>query len=126
MTRQAKRPAASRYVRLRGYKTYPLLSRDYRIIPAFDDSLAGIDIRSGDLLVLAKSASSPQGGLAIVRTPDGYLMRFYFREGERVRLESANPDYPTRRYKADEVSVFGRVLTEENSQNPRRKHAKTS
>ena len=99
------------YVRLRS------AHRDYITTQIGDDALIELDIQRGDLLLVEKTSQVIKGELAMVKTRDGTLVRFYFPEPNGwVRLEPCNPDYSTRWYTASEVSLFGRVVKLERSQ----------
>ncbi|MBP5786389.1 MAG: translesion error-prone DNA polymerase V autoproteolytic subunit [Kiritimatiellae bacterium] len=86
------RPAATYFVRAAG------------------DSMEGMGIRSGDLLVVDRSLE-PWDGAVVIACVDGEFTVKTFRKGRGgVRLEAANPAYkPIRFREGMELRVFGVV-----------------
>ena len=87
-----KRPAATYFVRVEG------------------DSMVGAGIRDGDLLVVDR-ALEPADGSVIIACVDGEFTVKTLRRGRNgVRLEAANPAFPTIRFSGEmELRVFGVV-----------------
>ena len=86
------RPAATYFVRAEG------------------DSMEGAGIRSGDLLVVDRSLE-PVNGAVVIACVDGDFTVKTLRKGRGwVRLEAANPAYPSIRFSREmELRVFGVV-----------------
>ena len=76
------------------------------------DSMIGAGILDGDHVVARVQPTADQGDLVVAGTPGGEGTVKHFRtEGETVVLAPANPTFPEQRYSADEVTVFGKVVT---------------
>jgi repressor LexA len=75
------------------------------------DSMINEQIRDGDLVVVERRDAARDGEtvVALVDDHDATLKRF-FRDGDHVRLEPANPNVPSIRRPADVVSVQGVVV----------------
>lgn len=75
-----------------------------------DKSLVGAGISSGDDVYVLSTADVESGDLAVIKTPDGILVRFvhWFTNPTgkiKVRLESANPEIKPRIYDYDDTIV---------------------
>jgi repressor LexA len=75
------------------------------------DSMINEQIRDGDFVIVEKrdTANNGETVVALVDENDATLKRF-FRDGERIRLEPANPAVPTIERPADRVRVQGVVI----------------
>ena len=87
-----KRPAATYFVRVEG------------------DSMSGAGITDGDLLVVDRSLRPADGDVIIASVDGDFTVKTYRRDADGIRLEPANPDYPTIRLRAgQELDYFGKV-----------------
>lgn len=79
------------------------------------DSMIGAGIFAGDYVVVRSQATADDGDLVVAGIPgeadEEATVKHFRRDGAEVVLASANPDYPDLRHPADEVKVFGRVVT---------------
>jgi repressor LexA len=76
------------------------------------DSLTDAGINDGDLLLCEFSHQADQGSLAIVKTPDGYRLKYFYVLDDRcVRLEPANDEYEAQEYAPKDVRIIARVVT---------------
>jgi len=76
------------------------------------DSMIGAGILDGDHVVVRSQPTADQGDLVVAGIPGGEGTVKHFRtEGEIVVLTPANPAFSEQRYSADEVTVFGKVVT---------------
>ncbi|MBI02917.1 MAG: LexA repressor [Acidimicrobiaceae bacterium] len=76
------------------------------------DSMIGAGILDGDHVVVRSQPTADQGDLVVAGIPGGEGTVKHFRtEGEAVVLTPANPAFSEQRYSADEVTVFGKVVT---------------
>ena len=76
------------------------------------DSMIEAGILDGDHVVVRSQPSADQGDLVVagIQGDEGTVKRFRT-EGETVVLVPANPSFSEERYPADEVTVFGKVVT---------------
>ena len=76
------------------------------------DSMIGAGILDGDHVVVRSQPTADQGDLVVagIQGDEGTVKRFRT-EGETVVLVPANPAFSEQRYPADEVTVFGKVVT---------------
>ena len=76
------------------------------------DSMIEAGILDGDHVVVRSQPSADQGDLVVagIQGDEGTVRRFRT-EGETVVLVPANPSFSEERYPADEVTVFGKVVT---------------
>jgi SOS-response transcriptional repressor LexA len=76
------------------------------------DSLTDAGINIGDLVLCEFSRQVAQGSLAIVETPDGYHLKyFYVLDDGRAKLEPVEDECETREYEREDVRVIARVVT---------------
>ena len=87
-----RRPAATYFVRVEG------------------DSMIGVGIRDGDLLVVDRSLSPASGDVIIACVDGDFTVKTYRRDKDGVRLEPANPEFDVIRLRAgQELDYFGKV-----------------
>ncbi len=76
------------------------------------DSMLGAGIFDGDHVVARVQPTAEPGDLVVAGIPDGEATVKHLRiEGDTVVLAPANPDFQELRYPADEVAIYGRVVT---------------
>lgn len=87
-----KRPAATFFVKVSG------------------DSMIGEGIHDKDLLVVDRSLRPASGDVIIASVDGEFTVKTYRKDTNGVRLEPANPDFPTIRLKpGQELDYFGKV-----------------
>ena len=87
-----KRPAATFFVKVSG------------------DSMIGVGIHNKDLLVVDRSLRPASGDVIIASVDGEFTVKTYRKDANGVRLEPANPDFPTIRLKrGQELDYFGKV-----------------
>lgn len=87
-----KRPAATYFVRVEG------------------ESMVGAGIRDGDILVVDRSLDPRDGSVVIACVDGDFTVKTYRRDKDGVRLEPANPDFPTITFEpGQELRLFGVV-----------------
>ena len=87
-----KRPAATYFVKVEG------------------DSMIGVGIREGDLLVVDRSLRPADGDVIIASVDGDFTVKTYRSGKDGIRLEPANPNYPVIRLKpGQELDYFGKV-----------------
>lgn len=74
-----------------------------------------VSVRNGDYALVHITGDVREGDLAAVLTPQGMMLKFvYHGEGDTVRLDSANPAFPSLYFDASDVTVQGRVVRTEH------------
>ena len=75
------------------------------------DSMIEAGINDGDVVVIRETRTADDGDIvvALVEDQEATLKRF-FRKGDAIALEAANPAYETRLLPADAVKVQGRLV----------------
>ncbi|MFA3915692.1 transcriptional repressor LexA [Ruegeria hyattellae] len=75
------------------------------------DSMIEAGINDGDIVVIRESAAADNGDIvvALVEDQEATLKRF-FRRGNAIALEAANPAYETRVFPEEKVRVQGRLV----------------
>ncbi|MDP5216392.1 transcriptional repressor LexA [Ruegeria sp. 2205SS24-7] len=75
------------------------------------DSMIDAGINDGDIVVIRESGAADNGDIvvALVEDQEATLKRF-FRRGNAIALEAANPTYETRVFPEEKVRVQGRLV----------------
>ncbi len=75
------------------------------------DSMIDAGINDGDVVVIRETEVAENGDIvvALIQDQEATLKRFY-RKGNAIALEAANPAYETRVYPEDQVRVQGRLV----------------
>jgi repressor LexA len=75
------------------------------------DSMIGAGINNGDIVVIREQQTANNGDIivALVEGQEATLKRLR-RRGSAIALEAANPDFETRVYRDDQVSIQGRLV----------------
>ncbi len=77
-----------------------------------EDFLTNAGINVGDLVLCEFSRQVAQGSLAIVETPDGYHLKyFYVLDDRRVKLQPASDEYEAQEYARKDIRIIARVVT---------------
>ena len=85
--------------------------RSHYALEVKGDSMIEAGINDGDIVVIQESANADNGEIvvALVEDQEATLKRF-FKRGEMIALEAANPAYETRMLRDDQVKVQGRLV----------------
>ncbi|MEM6438450.1 MAG: transcriptional repressor LexA [Pseudomonadota bacterium] len=85
--------------------------REHYALHVKGDSMIDAGIHDGDMVVIERQDAASDGDIvvALVEDEEATLKRLR-RRGESVALEAANPAYETRVYRADQVSIQGRLV----------------
>ncbi|MEE3251993.1 MAG: transcriptional repressor LexA [Actinomycetota bacterium] len=76
------------------------------------DSMIDAGIFDGDFVVVRSQPTADDGDLVVAGINDGEgTVKHFRRDGSHIVLKASNPDHQDLRYPADEVSIFGRVVT---------------
>jgi DNA polymerase V len=87
-----KHPAATYFVRAAG------------------DSMRGVGILPGDILVVDRSLDAFDGAIVIACIDNEFTVKYFRRDEHGIRLEPANPAYPVIRFAGEsELRLFGIV-----------------
>ncbi|MBU2982439.1 transcriptional repressor LexA [Lentibacter algarum] len=75
------------------------------------DSMIDAGINNGDVVVIRETSTAESGDIvvALIEDQEATLKRF-FRRGNAIALEAANPAYETRVFPEDKVKVQGRLV----------------
>ncbi|QBF32197.1 transcriptional repressor LexA [Thalassococcus sp. S3] len=86
-------------------------SGDHYALEVKGDSMIDAGINNGDVVVIRETSSADNGDIvvALVEDQEATLKRF-FRKGNAIALEAANPAYETRVFPEDKVKVQGRLV----------------
>ena len=73
--------------------------------------MIGAGINNGDIVVIREQQTANNGDIivALVEGQEATLKRLR-RRGSAIALEAANPDFETRVYRDDQVSIQGRLV----------------
>ncbi len=75
------------------------------------DSMIEDDIRDGDTLLLDESSmDSAVGRIALIETPEGPVVKRFYRKGSTARLVSSNPAYDVQEWPINSVRVVGVMI----------------
>lgn len=86
------RPAATFFVRVEG------------------ESMIGVGIHDGDLLVVDRSLTPANGDVVIAAVDGEFTVKTLRKAGRNIALEPANPKFPTITFTSgQEVQLFGKV-----------------
>ena len=85
---------------------------DLFMVAVRGDSMIGLGILEGDYLVVRQQATAESGEVVVAGIGDGEAtVKTLRHEGPRVVLVPANPAYEEMVFDADEVTIFGKVVT---------------
>ncbi|MEM9550263.1 MAG: transcriptional repressor LexA [Pseudomonadota bacterium] len=84
---------------------------DHYALEVKGDSMIDAGINNGDVVVIREGSTADNGDIvvALVEDHEATLKRFY-RRGNSIALEAANPAYETRVFPEDKVKVQGRLV----------------
>lgn len=75
------------------------------------DSMIDAMVNNGDIVILKKQETARNGEMvAVWVTPDGTTLKYFHHEGDRVRLQPANPTMAPIYVKPSDVQVQGKVM----------------
>ncbi|MGR3782403.1 MAG: transcriptional repressor LexA [Albimonas sp.] len=85
--------------------------RDHYALQVKGDSMIDAGIHDGDLVVIQRQDTAENGDIvvALVEDEEATLKRLR-RQNGMIALEAANPAYETRLFRADQVSIQGRLV----------------
>jgi repressor LexA len=76
------------------------------------DSMIDVGIFDGDLVVARSQPTAEKGDIVVAGIPgDEATIKTYRPDGKHIVLEPANADMEPLRYDADEVTIFGKLVT---------------
>jgi repressor LexA len=75
------------------------------------DSMIGAGINDGDIVVIRETDVADNGDIVVALVEDQEAtLKKYYRNGNAIALEAANPAYETRVLPEDQVKVQGRLV----------------
>jgi repressor LexA len=76
------------------------------------DSMIDASIHDGDIVIMRHQASAQNGDLvaAWIRDEQSTTLKRYYREGSKVKLQPANPNFKPRYEKPENVEIQGKVV----------------
>lgn len=85
--------------------------QDHYALEVKGDSMVDAGINDGDVVIIQQTSTAENGDIvvALVEDHEATLKRF-FRRGNAIALEAANPAYETRVFPDDKVKVQGRLV----------------
>jgi repressor LexA len=88
-----------------------LTSGEHYALEVRGDSMIEVGINDGDTVIIRRCDTAENGDIvvALVEEEEATLKRLRKRNG-RIALEAANPEYETREFGPDQVSVQGRLV----------------
>jgi repressor LexA len=90
----------------------PIRSGDYAL-KVTGDSMVDEMILEGDIVIM-RPVKDPQavreGTIVAARVESGTTLKSFYRDGNRVLLKPANPNYPTMEFPAELVELQGRLI----------------
>lgn len=82
------------------------------LVRADGESMTGVGIFDGDLLVVNRALDPAPGEVVIAAINGQPLVKTFAREGDQLVLRSANPKYPPRYVlEGDELMIWGVVIS---------------
>jgi repressor LexA len=76
------------------------------------ESMIGVGILDGDYVVATQVDHPNNGDIVVAGIADGEAtVKSYSRSGAEVTLSPANPDMESMNFRADELAIYGRVVT---------------
>ena len=86
-------------------------SGEHFALEVVGDSMIDAGIHDGDTVIIKRADTATNGEIvvALVEQEEATLKRIY-RQGGKVSLEAANPNYETRHFGPDQVEVQGRLV----------------
>ncbi|MEQ9260692.1 MAG: transcriptional repressor LexA [Roseovarius sp.] len=75
------------------------------------DSMIGAGINDGDIVIIRETQTADNGDIVVALVEDAEAtLKKYYRNGNAIALEAANPAYETRVLPEDQVQVQGRLV----------------
>ncbi len=76
------------------------------------DSMIGVGILDGDFVIATQQATAQNGDIVVAGIPgDEATVKTYRADGDKVTLVPSNPSLTDMHFDAEDVNVFGRVVT---------------
>jgi len=72
------------------------------------DSMVNAGILDGDLVILRHQATAENGEIVVAQIEEGYTLKRFFKEKNRVRLVAENPAYPN--MFSNDVRILGKLV----------------
>ncbi|MDR2865181.1 MAG: transcriptional repressor LexA [Spirochaetaceae bacterium] len=69
-------------------------NKQYFALKVSGDSMTGIGVMDGDTAIIEQTENAANGDIVAVETDDGRILTRFFKQANRVKLQSENPAYP--------------------------------
>ena len=84
-------------------------SGDAYVLKVRGDSMIDAHIADGDFVLIRPQSTARNGDIVVAQVEENAVtLKTFFKEKDRVRLEPANPNYPTQFY--DDVRIQGKLI----------------
>lgn len=83
---------------------------DHYVLRVVGDSMREDAICDGDYVIVLRRETAEPGDMAVVLVGDDASIKRVYPDGDKVRLESANPQFQPLLFRAEEVRVQGIVV----------------
>ncbi|MFN4132664.1 MAG: LexA family protein [Caldimicrobium sp.] len=81
------------------------------LIKVVGESMLEAGILPGDFVLIDRSLTPKNNDIVIVRIEDEWTMKYFFKEGNKIFLKSAHPQYPTLDFTSEkDIEIFGVVI----------------
>lgn len=80
------------------------------IVKVSGESLSGIGINDGDMVVITKDSNPKNGDIVLVKINGEITLKILEKSSSRIKLKAANPDYPNIEIKSnDAFEIIGKA-----------------
>jgi len=84
-------------------------NKDHCALIVKGESMSGAGIFDGDIAIIEKQETARNGDIVAVIVDEGAMLKRFFKENSRIKLQSENPDHPPR-YSQD-VRIVGKLVS---------------
>jgi repressor LexA len=67
--------------------------RNYFALIVKGDSMTGVGVLDGDTVIIEKKETAKNGDIVVAMIDDGYTLKRFFKQNNRIMLKSENPEY---------------------------------
>jgi repressor LexA len=89
------------------HRSFLKRNKQYFALKVKGDSMTGIGVMDGDTVIIEKKETAKNGDVVVVDVDDGRALKRFYKQADRVKLQSENPRYPPI-YSTD-VRILGRL-----------------
>jgi repressor LexA len=70
------------------------VNKEYFALKVKGDSMEGIGVMDGDTVIIEKKEIAKDGDVVVVDVDEGRTLKRFYRQANRIKLQSENPKYP--------------------------------